>query len=363
QASNLPDPYDPTPIGRGIGVYYTDLKWGGMSFAILEDRKFKTGPEEVIDRRKARSGKPSEFDPMDFDVPGAKLLGDRQLKFLREWATDWEDAEMKSVLSQTIFAQSANYGEKHGGIIRYDFDSNGWPQTGRNKALREIRKSYSCMVGGDQHLGSVIHHGIENWNDAGYSFCVPSIANYWRRWWEPPVPGNNRKKGDPEYTGEFLDGFHNKITYYAVANPELPDVAAGRELSTRSAGFGVVRFNKPNREITFECWPRNVDITDPTSLQYPGWPITIKQTDNFKIEEGFELPRLEISEPDQVVTVVESSSGETVSSLRIKGQSYQPKVILPGNYNIIVGESGNQKKLSGIEAKVKNKETLKISLN
>jgi len=35
-------------IKRGIGVYYTALNWGGISFAIIEDRKFKTGPEGVV---------------------------------------------------------------------------------------------------------------------------------------------------------------------------------------------------------------------------------------------------------------------------------------------------------------------------
>ena len=30
---------DPTPIQRGIGVYYTKYTWGRVSFAILEDRK------------------------------------------------------------------------------------------------------------------------------------------------------------------------------------------------------------------------------------------------------------------------------------------------------------------------------------
>ncbi len=48
QTGNLPDPYDPTPIGRGIGVYYTNLTIGEVDFAIIEDRKFKTGPEEVL---------------------------------------------------------------------------------------------------------------------------------------------------------------------------------------------------------------------------------------------------------------------------------------------------------------------------
>ena len=44
QTWNLPDPYDATPIKQGIGVYYTDLNVGGVSFAILEDRKFKSAP-------------------------------------------------------------------------------------------------------------------------------------------------------------------------------------------------------------------------------------------------------------------------------------------------------------------------------
>ncbi|MHC4199978.1 MAG: metallophosphoesterase family protein, partial [Planctomycetota bacterium] len=40
QTTHLPDPFDPTPILRGIGVYYTSLTLGGVSFAIIEDRKF-----------------------------------------------------------------------------------------------------------------------------------------------------------------------------------------------------------------------------------------------------------------------------------------------------------------------------------
>lgn len=41
-----PDPYDPRPIQRGIGVYFCSFKYGGVSFAVLEDRKFKT-PKSV----------------------------------------------------------------------------------------------------------------------------------------------------------------------------------------------------------------------------------------------------------------------------------------------------------------------------
>jgi hypothetical protein len=34
QTSHLPDPFDPTPVRRGIGVYYTALNIGRISFAI-----------------------------------------------------------------------------------------------------------------------------------------------------------------------------------------------------------------------------------------------------------------------------------------------------------------------------------------
>jgi len=48
QTGNLPDPVDPGPHGDGILAYYTALEYGGVRFAILEDRKFKSAPSEVI---------------------------------------------------------------------------------------------------------------------------------------------------------------------------------------------------------------------------------------------------------------------------------------------------------------------------
>jgi alkaline phosphatase D len=45
QCGHNPRPFDPTPVARGIGVYYTSFAYGGVSFAVVEDRKFKTGPD------------------------------------------------------------------------------------------------------------------------------------------------------------------------------------------------------------------------------------------------------------------------------------------------------------------------------
>jgi len=367
QTSHLPDPYDPTTIEQGIGVYYTDLNWGGISFAILEDRKFKSG---LLDLPKyapdifPNGTRDAIFDPnvdtRKLDIPTAKLLGDRQLKFLEDWTTDWENAEMKTVLTQTIFAMVNNYTGKHDREIIADFDTNGWPQTGRNKALAVIRKSFSPMIGGDQHLATFVKHGIDEWGDAGYSFITPAIANYWMRWWDPKKPGNNKKKDAPNYTGEFLDGFQNKITVEAVANPSVEEIKVGGKLSTRVAGFGIIKYNKPDRTITFECWARNADITDPSQKQYEGWPITISQFDNFNPRNYYELPKLQLSEDDQVVTIRKSTSREVISSVRTNGKTYQPKVIKEGSYTIEIGEGDTPKKYFDVIAKKKNSKTIKI---
>jgi phosphodiesterase/alkaline phosphatase D-like protein len=358
QTSHLPDPFDPTPIERSIGVYYTALDWGGVSFAIVEDRKFKTGPEGVVPKMGPRADHVNDptYDPKKLDVPGAELLGERQLKFLRHWAADWKNAQMKAVLSQTIFCGGAHLHGSRENRILADLDSNGWPQTGRNRALAEIRKAFAVHLAGDQHLGTVVHHGIDDFGDAGYSFCVPSIANLYLRWWSPLEPGKNRKPDTPEYLGDFLDGFGNKVTMRAVANPS-PE-ANHDKLTTRAAGFAVARFNKKERTVTFECWPRNVDITDPQAKQYPGWPLTVAQLDNYGRKAVAYLPTVKVhGTTDPVVQVAEEPGGEIVYTLRIGGTSFRPKVFAPGKYTLRVGEPGvDFRETKGIEALPPDKE-------
>lgn len=345
QTSHLPDPFDPTPIGQGIGVYYTDLTIGGVSFAIIEDRKFKTGPQGTIPRMGPRPDHINDpsYDRKAIDVPEAQLLGERQLKFLRHWAADWEDCQMKAVLSQTIFCGGAHIHGRVGGRLLADLDSNGWPQTGRNKALTEIRKALAVHIAGDQHLATIFHHGIEEFNDGPYSFCVPSIANLYLRWWSPLEPGKNRQPGAPDYTGEHFDGMGNRVTCWAAANPSSEPNGGGK-LTTRAAGFGVVKFDKKAREVTFQCWPRNVDITDPATKQYPGWPKTISQADNDGRKAVAYLPTLIVTGmTDPVVQVIEESTGEILYTLRIQGTKYRAKVFAKGLYTIKAGEPGTDK--------------------
>ena len=361
QTSHLPDPYDPTPIQRGIGTYYTSLNWGRISFAIIEDRKFKTGPAGMIPKQGPRPDhiRNPEYDPKSVDVEKARLLGQRQLKFLEEWGQDWNQADMKVALSQTIFCGGAHIHGRVGGRLHADLDSNGWPQTGRNKAIAALRKAYAFHFAGDQHLATVFHHGIDEWRDSIYSFCVPSIANLYLRWWKPLEPGKNLKPGQDPILGDHLDGFHNKVTAIAVANPSAEK--GGDKLTTRAAGFGVTRINKNTRDITFTCWPRNIDVTDKNAKPYPGWPFAFNQLDNYGRKAVSYLPNLKINKANQVVQVIAEKTGEVIYTIRIKGNQFRPKVFEAGEYTIKVGEKGNQKSLNGLKSS-NEKKTLTVTL-
>jgi phosphodiesterase/alkaline phosphatase D-like protein len=374
QTSHLPDPYDPTPVEQRIGVYYTDILYGGVSFAVIEDRKFKSAPAPLLPDARIWNGWPQnpEFDAMTrADVPGATLLGDRQLRFLEDWANDWRGGTwMKVVLSQTLFANLATLPDSatSGALIpslpilapgeyaaneklASEMDSNGWPQSGRNEALRAMRKGFAVHLAGDQHLGSTTQYGIDEWGDAAYALCVPSIANFWPRRWFPPTPGANRDPEAPPYSGDYEDGFGNEMTVLAVSNPHR----WGREpanLHDRSPGYGIARFNRRTRQISLEAWPRWADPSqgeDP----YPGWPVTFAQADNYGREAVAHLPHLEVRGiRDPVVQIVDEASGAIVYTLRIAGDSFVPKVFWDGSYTIHVGEPGteNVRTLSGIRS-------------
>lgn len=366
QTSHLPDPFDPTPIKRGIGVYYTAFNWGRISFALFEDRKFKTGPAGLIPKQGPRPDHITDpsYDPKAIDVPEAILLGERQLKFLDTWGQDWKDADMKVALSQTIFCGGAHIHGKIGGRLHADLDSNGWPQAGRNRAVDALRKCFAVHLAGDQHLGTIFHHGIDEFRDGNYSFCVPSIANLYLRWWRPLKPGANRDADVPEYTGDHLDGFDNKVTCYAAANPDDAP-AKGDKLTTRAAGFGILRLNKTNREITMECYPRNVDVSKPETQQYPGWPKTIHQTDNYGRKAKAYLPTLAIEgAANPVVKVIDEATGDWLYALRIQGNEFKPKVFAEtGSYTIEIGEGKAKQVIKGVKPNgLQGDETLKIKL-
>lgn len=363
QTWHLPDPFDPTPIKRGIGVYYTNLKVGGIDFAIIEDRKFKSGPEGKIPQlgpRPDHINDPS-YDRQAIDLPGLQLLGDRQLKFLNQWSQDWTGAQMKCVLSQTAFCGAVHLHGSQDNRLLADLDCNGWPQTGRNQALKEIRRAWAPHLCGDQHLAVVVKHGIENFRDGPFAFTSPAIVNtIYGRWWWPAdeQPGANPVVDSPlPWTGDYLDGLGNRISMLAYANP-----ADRNDERQRGDGFGVVRFNKANRTVTFECWPRFADVKDGDRAQYPGWPITINYRDNDGRQPTGWLPELVFAESERpVVQVIEDASGEVLYTVRSVSNRFLAPTYSTGPHTVRIGR--DQPNLKVLEGLVPGKKGANSELN
>lgn len=359
QTASMPDPFDPTPVAQGIAVYYTDLLVGGVSFAIVEDRKWKDSASVLLPNANIVNGwaQDSRYDAAkQSDDPKFPLLGERQETFLEHWAQDWDGAWMKSVISQTILADvctlpkgtttdavtprlrvndPGEYPDNEWPV--QDHDSNGWPQSGRDRAVRLLRKAFAFHIAGDQHLGSSVQYGVDEWNDGSWAICVPSVANIWPRRWFPPNPGKNRKEGSPRYSGEFLDGFGNKVTVHAVSNPERNGIEPAA-INERAPGYGIIRFNRDTRKISFANWPRWVDASEAGAKPYPGWPIEIDQLDN-GMPKAFLLPEVTSNEPDPVVQIIDESNNEIVYTVRINGTKFTPGVRKRGAYTVKIGES------------------------
>ena len=339
QTWHLPDPVDPVPVQQDIGVYFTRMRVGGIDFAVLEDRKFKTGPEGTIPQQGPRPDHITDpkYDRASIDLPGLELLGVRQLKFLHDWSEDWTGAQMKCVLSQTAFCGAVHLHGSRDNRLLADLDCNGWPQSGRNAALREIRRAQAIHLCGDQHLAVVVKHGIETHGDGPYAFTSPAIVNtIYGRWWHPldEQPGPNPVVSSPlPWTGDFEDGLGNLITMLAYANP-----ADTSDEKLRGDGYGIARFDKVKRTVTFECWPRFADVAAGDQAQYPGWPMTVSMDDNDgRVPVGW-LPEVTVDGADSAVfQVVEESSGEVLYTVRSGGPTFVAPVFTDGTFTLKIG--------------------------
>ena len=281
-----PDAYDPTPCLQDISVYYGDMVYGGVSFAIIADRQWKSGPEKV-DTGSGRADHVPDpnFDCSVLDKPGLVLLGERQEEFLKKWAQDWRGHSLKAVLSQTVFAGVATHHGGPDGYLKADLDSGGWPQTARNRAVDILRESMALHINGDQHLTTLTQYGVEKQRDSNWSFCTPAISAGYPRWWRPDemkMPHTNRPKHGHDNTGEFLDGLGNKAYVYAVGNPEVGKAPNRYDKAhEKASGFGFITFDTAKKTYFIESFRFLIDATDgkPTN-QFRGWPVTIHQKEN-----------------------------------------------------------------------------------
>ncbi len=343
QTAHHPDPHDPAPGRRGAIQYYGPLTYGRVSFAILADRQYKSGPEGKVpptDTKRGDHVMDPHFDPKTADVAGLELLGDKQEQFLREWAADWRGADMKAVISQTVFTALPTTHGNERMILRADYDTNAWPQTPRNRAVRAIRKAFAFHIAGDQHIPAVVQYGVDAHRDGPVAFAGPAINVGYPRWFEPSAAKWLQPKNGNDLTGDFVDHFGHPVTVLAVKNGAVkPRQGNVRVLmDDKASGLGLVRFDKKTRRVIVDCWPYLADVTKP-GTQMPGWPVTIDLAKTYGLKAAAYLPTLNVSGvTDPVVQVVDEADGEIVYTVRIAGQSWRPPVFAPGIYTVKVSD-------------------------
>lgn len=111
-------------------------------------------------------------------------------------------------------------------------------------------------------------------------FASPAGAVSFQRWFEPAEPLANGT-GQPD-TGDWVDGFGNRMRSLAVANPKVTFAEfrtgypnAQQKLGDRSLkreGYGLARVDPGAREFVLECWPWDEDPRARGAKQFPGWP-------------------------------------------------------------------------------------------
>jgi alkaline phosphatase D len=264
QCAHNPDPYDATTVLQGITVYYGAFSYGGVSFAMLEDRKFKNNN---------KTGTNPDGTPLQ---PPRDLLGARQESFLQAWAS-MHPGQPKVCLTQTAYACVQT--SLSGGPMK-NADSDGTPVPARRTAVSLVKAAHALLLSGDQHLGSLIRHGIDTYIDGPVQFTAPAAGSSWQRWFEPANALPNSRGPN---TGDFSDGYGNKFRVLAVANPNVTfaqvrsvqNVNDVGDRAVKSEGYGIVRVDKDANRFHLECWPWATDPTVQGASQYAEWPYDL----------------------------------------------------------------------------------------
>ncbi|MEO0338524.1 MAG: twin-arginine translocation pathway signal protein [Bacteroidota bacterium] len=349
QTGHLPDPYAPAPAKNDISVYFTNMNYKGVSFAILGDRQWKSAPKGYLPAAEIENGWPQNKSwnaKTDAFHPEVELLGLRQEQFLENWVSNWsESVYMKAVISQSPFCNVATlpadiYHDKYvPSLKKYkideypqddrpvaDFDSNGWPQNKRDKAIRIIRQAFALHFTGDQHLGSTGRYGVDKHDDGGYWISSPAVSNLWPRRWYPAEYGlDGKPENAPRYTGKYEDGFGNKITVKAIANPHDIDREPSR-IFDKAPGYSIIEFDIKNRSMNLAVWPRWAGPSQELDNQpYSGWPITVPQLENYGRERVGYLDPIEV-DGETLVAIYQEDSGELVYALKPPKGAFEPFV-------------------------------------
>lgn len=245
------------------------------------------------------------------------------------------------------------------GYLYGDMDSGGWPKTARDQALNILRKAFAFQIAGDQHVTSLVQYGIDEYRDGGWCYCTSAISVGYQRWFRPDelnIPVKNRPDHQLPNTGYYEDAFGNFNYVYAIGNPGKLNQGEDRYKTAqlKASGYGIIDFDQQDRTITCDAIRFLADADNPRPEDhFPGWPFTISQFDNGGNVATAWLSNLKIEgKPNPVVEMVNEKTGETESIVRIKGNSFSPKVFSNATYTAKVGypETDTWKELKNLKS-------------
>ena len=196
---------------------------------MLEDRKFKSAPSEVIKELIAPEGfqfpkkrktdfkievvLDPDYDCTQLDDPKLQLLGASQEEFLTSWSQKVrKSGQLGAVLSQSPWAHVA---------CTLPPPQILTPMRGRSPVGIEHSKQsethpWSCFM--EMYtLGRFFATALMPSTTGPCPIPSPFSSRASRRW-EPLVEGMNREPGRPKNTGQFHDRFGNKVTVHGAGN-------------------------------------------------------------------------------------------------------------------------------------------------
>ncbi len=359
QTAHMPPSYNPQPDMRGIEPWYTRLVIGGVDLALVED--------DLMQPDTLTTGIGQKINSSGI----AKRT--RQLRFLEEWTNKWHGVDIKAVVTNTSSIQhitqppapsgqkekvssTAGQGEeKPQPVLQLNKKASHITSKQVKEVLSQVRKSHALVIKGGSRMPYLIHHGIDDWEDAGYEFGFPPWSQA-----APPqstemamqnksitdsvlndsltLPAKFRDPhGHPVMLKTLTKGSDRKKT----GGPRQKGF--GREnhdtsyLSGMAPGFGIVRFNTRDQEVSLSVWPADVDPQNAQPL--PGWPVDLSVQENYIDNPHSHLPEIIAKglEAKPVYKLYHYNQPGLIYARRAKDTVFRPPVFEESIFTLVVG--------------------------
>lgn len=359
QTAHMPPPYNPRADLRGAEPWYTRLVYGGVDLAVVEDDLM--APDTLttgIGQKNNSSGI-------------AKRT--RQLRFLKDWTNSWDDVDIKAVVTNTSSIQhitqppapsgqkenhpsaSGQEKEKISPVLQLNHKTSHTTSSQVKEVVSQVRKSHALVIKGGSRMPYLIHHGINDWEDAGYEFGFPSWSQA-----TPPHPAvrvmQNKSIADSvlidslTLPAKFRDPHGHPIILETLTKGSDRNKTGGPRqkgfgiehhdtsyLSGMVPGFGIVRFNTRDQEISISVWPAE---GDPQNTQpFSGWPVDLSVQENYIDNPRSHLPEIIAKGlgANPVYKLYHYNQPGLIYAKRAKDTVFRPPVFEESIFTLVVG--------------------------